>query len=71
MDVTDPFLGFTAVTLSTNGNDFVADSISSGETVACTYGDFSSHFGFFLSLAGISTTNTVMYNYDPHNLTSI
>jgi hypothetical protein len=71
MDVTNPFPRFTVVTLPTDGNDFVAESISSGETVAYTYSDFANHFGFFLSLADISTTNTVIYNYDPHNLTSI
>ena len=30
-----------------------------GETVACAYGDFPDHFGFFLPLAGITTVKQV------------
>jgi hypothetical protein len=33
--------------------------LASGETVACTYGDFPNHFGFFLPLAGITTVKQV------------
>lgn len=41
--------------LSTDGADFEAEDLESGETVACTYQDFPDHFGFFPSLAGITT----------------
>jgi len=41
--------------LSTDGMDFEAEDLESGDTVACTYQDFPDHFGFFLSLAGITT----------------
>ena len=39
--------------LATDGKDFQAEDIGSGETVACNYKDFPNHFGFFLPLAGI------------------
>jgi hypothetical protein len=42
-------------TLSTDGVDFEAEDLESGETVACTYQNFPDHFGFFLPLAGITT----------------
>ena len=45
--------------LATDGNDFEAEDLNSGETVACTYADFPDKFGFFLSLAGISTVRQV------------
>lgn len=54
--------GKVKIILATDGVDFVAESIGSGETVACTYGDFANHFGFFLSLAGISTTKEIRNN---------
>lgn len=41
--------------LATDGLDFQAEDIETGETVACAYEDFPDHFGFFLPLAGIST----------------
>lgn len=41
--------------LSTNGKDFEAEDLESGETVACAYQNFPDHFGFFLPLAGITT----------------
>ena len=41
--------------LATDGVDFEAEDLNSGETVACAYSDFPDHFGFFLSLAGITT----------------
>lgn len=41
--------------LSTDGVDFEAEDLESGETVACAYQDFPDHFGFFLPLAGITT----------------
>lgn len=45
--------------LSTDGVDFEAEDLESGETVACTYRDFPDHFGFFLPLAGITTVKQV------------
>jgi hypothetical protein len=41
--------------LATDGVDFEAEDLDTGETVACTYADFPDHFGFFLPLAGITT----------------
>ncbi len=41
--------------LATDGADFEAEDIETGETVACAYTDFPNHFGFFLPLAGITT----------------
>jgi len=54
--------GKVKIILATDGIDFVAEDIASGETVACTYCDFANHFGFFLSLAGISTTKEIRNN---------
>lgn len=41
--------------LATDGVDFEAEYLDTGETVACTYQSFPDHFGFFLPLAGITT----------------
>lgn len=41
--------------LSTDGVDFEAEDLETGETVVCEYQQFPDHFGFFLPLAGIST----------------
>lgn len=41
--------------LSTDGANFEAQDLETGETVACEYQQFPDHFGFFLPLAGIST----------------
>ena len=41
--------------LATDGTDFEAEDLESGDTVACAYADFPDHFGFFLPLAGITT----------------
>lgn len=41
--------------LSTDGANFEAEDLETGETVACEYQQFPDHFGFFLPLAGIST----------------
>ena len=41
--------------LATDGVDFEAEDLDTGETVACTYEAFPDHFGFFLPLAGITT----------------
>lgn len=48
--------------LATDGSDFEAEDLTSGNTVACSYKDFPDHFGFFLSLAGISTVRQITEN---------
>jgi hypothetical protein len=45
--------------LATDGVDFEAEDVTTGETVACAYQDFPDHFGFFLPLAGITTVKQV------------
>jgi len=45
--------------LATDGADFEAEDLDTGETVACAYADFPNHFGFFLPLAGISTVKQI------------
>ena len=45
--------------LGTDGVDFEAEDIASGDIVVCAYKDFPDHFGFFLPLAGISTVQQV------------
>ncbi|AYW64796.1 class I SAM-dependent DNA methyltransferase [Pseudomonas aeruginosa] len=48
--------------LATDGVDFEAENLISGETVACAFKDFPDHFGFFLPLAGISTVRQISEN---------
>jgi hypothetical protein len=48
--------------LATDGVDFEAEDLSSGDTVACAYRDFPDHFGFFLPLAGITTVKQITEN---------
>ena len=48
--------------LATDGTDFEAEDLASGETVACGFKDFPDHFGFFLPLAGISTVRQITEN---------
>lgn len=48
--------------LATDGIEFQAEDLESGETVACDYPDFANHFGFFLELAGISTVRQIKEN---------
>ena len=45
--------------LATDGKDFQAEDLSSGDVVVCNYVDFSDHFGFFLPLAGITTVKQI------------
>src|SRR5436305_5115374 len=45
--------------LATDGADFEAEDLDTGDTVACDYADFPDHFGFFLPLAGITTVKQV------------
>ena len=48
--------------LATDGVDFEAEDLLSGETIACPYPDFPDYFGFFLPLAGISTVRQISEN---------
>lgn len=45
--------------LATDGLDFQAENIFTGETVACEFKDFHNFFGFFLSLANITTVKQI------------
>lgn len=45
--------------LATDGIDFQAEDLNSGEVIVCKYADFPDHFGFFLSLAGISAVQQI------------
>jgi hypothetical protein len=45
--------------IATDGADFEAEDLETGETVACEFKDFPDHFGFFLPLAGISTVKQI------------
>lgn len=45
--------------LATDGTDFQAEDLSTGETVACAFTDFPNHFGLFLPLAGITTVKQI------------
>src|SRR6185369_12030549 len=45
--------------LATDGADFEAEDLDTGEIVACAYADFPDHFGLFLPLAGITTVKQV------------
>jgi hypothetical protein len=48
--------------LATDGFDFEAEQLQTGETVACQYENFPDHFGFFLPLAGITTVKEIREN---------
>ena len=48
--------------LATDGVDFEAEDLLSGETVACAFRDFPDYFGFFLPLAGVSTVLQISEN---------
>ena len=45
--------------LATDGEQFVAEDLASGEIVSCAYADFPDHFGVFLPLAGITTVKQI------------
>jgi hypothetical protein len=45
--------------VATDGIDFEAEDLDTGETIACAFKDFPDHFGFFLPLAGISTVKQI------------
>ena len=48
--------------LATDGTDFEAEDLASGEPIACAFKDFPDHFGFFLPLAGITTVRQISEN---------
>ncbi|MDQ7010716.1 MAG: lactate dehydrogenase, partial [Mariprofundaceae bacterium] len=48
--------------LATDGVTLEAEDLNSGDTIACPYPHFPDHFGFFLSLAGISTVKEIRNN---------
>lgn len=48
--------------LATDGDEFQAEELTNGDTVACDFKDFPNHFGFFLPLAGISTVKQISEN---------
>ena len=45
--------------LATDGREFQAENLNSGETIACEYQDFHEHFSFFFELAGISAVKEI------------
>ena len=45
--------------LATDGTEFQAEDLNTGETIVCEYADFPDHFGFFLPLAGITTVKQI------------
>lgn len=45
--------------LATDGVDFQAQDLNSGEVIVCDFSTFPEHFGFFLPLAGISTVKQI------------
>src|SRR3984885_647753 len=48
--------------LATDGATLEAEDLTTGETVACEFRDFPNHFGFFLTLAGITTVKQLREN---------
>jgi len=48
--------------LATDGVDFEAEDMATGDTVACSYKDFPDHFALFLPLAGITTVRQIAEN---------
>ena len=48
--------------LATDGDEFQAGDLNSGEIISCNYAEFANHFGFFLPLAGISTVKQIRDN---------
>ena len=49
----------TKFVLATDGEEFHAEELASGDVVVCDYPDFPEHFGFFLPLAGITTVRQI------------
>ncbi|WP_394693076.1 class I SAM-dependent DNA methyltransferase [Hyphobacterium sp.] len=45
--------------LATDGNQFEAEDLATGDVIACDFAKFPDHFGVFLPLAGISTVKQI------------
>lgn len=45
--------------IASDGQEFQAEDLTSGDVVVCEYPYFPDHFGFFLPLAGISTVKQI------------
>ena len=45
--------------LATDGGEFHAEDLNSGDVIVCDYSEFPEHFGFFLPLAGITTVKQI------------
>ena len=45
--------------LVTDGGEFHAEDLNSGDVIVCDYPDFPEHFGFFSPLAGITTVKQI------------
>ena len=45
--------------LATDGSEFQAEDLNSGEVIVCDYPEFPEQFGFFLPLAGITTIRQI------------
>ncbi len=48
--------------LATDGQTIEAEDLIGGDTLTCTFTELPNHFGFFLSLAGISTIKEIKDN---------
>ncbi|MDQ7280595.1 lactate dehydrogenase [Stenotrophomonas sp. Sm6012] len=48
--------------LATDGATLEAEELTTGDAIACEFGQFPDHFGFFLPLAGISTIREIKDN---------
>lgn len=48
--------------LATDGVEFQAEDLNTGETVSCHFKEFHDFFGFFLPLAGITTVKQIREN---------
>lgn len=48
--------------LATDGSDFQAEDLNSGEVIVSDFPNFPDHFGFFLPLAGIPTVKQIREN---------
>ena len=57
--------------LATDGADFEAEDLTSGDTVVCAFKDFPDYFDFFLPLAGISTVRQISENVFDINATKL
>ena len=49
----------TKLVLATDGSEFHAEDLNTGDVIVCDYPAFPKHFGFFLPLAGITTVKQI------------